>query len=141
MQTTQYAPSPNASRAARYAAQSKLNLCPAPTPEGDRDALIEAHLPLVRYLADRLAARLPRTISCDPVGCVSVISQERFSISTRRLSRLPRNREPIGQHSDTRNSEGIETPRQHSCNGECSKQRADYAVSIGASSRLPVATI
>lgn len=37
----------------------------APLSALDRDALIEAHLPLVKFVADRIAARLPHTVDKD----------------------------------------------------------------------------
>jgi RNA polymerase sigma factor for flagellar operon FliA len=46
---------------------STLSLAPIEGCSGgaDRDALIEAHLPQVRYIAERLAARLPPSVDCD----------------------------------------------------------------------------
>jgi RNA polymerase sigma factor for flagellar operon FliA len=50
--------------AARYS-RSHKNRRSAPSAAQERDALIEAHLPQVRFIADRLAAKLPPSVDRD----------------------------------------------------------------------------
>src|SRR3982750_4057412 len=63
-QATQLSPAMKMSRTATYAI-SQYSQANAPLTEEAREALIESHLPLVKFIADRLAAKLPSSVDRD----------------------------------------------------------------------------
>ncbi|MDX2029398.1 MAG: FliA/WhiG family RNA polymerase sigma factor [Blastocatellia bacterium] len=60
-------------RHSAYAAALPQSVEAGPRAESDRDALIEAHLPQVRFIAERLAARLPPSVDRDDLIGAGVI--------------------------------------------------------------------
>ncbi|HYJ44965.1 MAG TPA: FliA/WhiG family RNA polymerase sigma factor [Pyrinomonadaceae bacterium] len=72
MQASLLTTTPKMSRAATYAL-AQYSQANTPLTESERDALIESHLSLVKFVADRIAAKLPASVERDDLVSAGMI--------------------------------------------------------------------